>query len=159
MKFRPKNPLAADFFVHRYSPQVLVLLRHPAAVAESCRRMGWVGDGFEDFGYCYGNQLAQAIDACGGPAILYEEFAKDPLNQFRKLLSFLDLPCPNMFETSIREFSENPDEIRSPYEVRRMSLHETDKWKRNLTQTEIDAVRKGYMRSALDYYREDQEWT
>lgn len=36
------NPIGVEFFVDRYFPKIVLILRHPAAVADSFKRMGWL---------------------------------------------------------------------------------------------------------------------
>lgn len=150
------NPLAADFFVHRYSPRVVLILGHPAAVADSFGRMRWLDRTHEEFGYSYGTHLAQAVEAgqkgwCR--IVFFEDLAMDPLNQYANLFSSLGLRLPAKLRSVMAEFCENQNGDGRPYEIRRLSRGEVNKWRKNLSQPQIDAVMKGYFKSPLGYYR------
>jgi Sulfotransferase domain len=155
------NPLAADFFVRRYSPRVVLILRHPAAVADSFERIGWLDRTHEDFGYLYGTHLTQAMEASSRGwcmVVFFEDLAIDPLNQYANLFSSLGLRLPAEFDRVVAEFCENQNYGSAPYEVRRLSRNEVNKWKTNLSQAQIDSVMKGYLRSPLEYYRAESAW-
>jgi hypothetical protein len=155
------NPLAADFLVRRYAARIVLILRHPAAVADSFRRMGWLKDEFEAFGYEYGTHLAQAITASGKSSltkILYEDLAGDPRAQFLQLFAELALRPPAKYETIIHEYCEEAKLATGPYEIRRSSQNEIHKWRHNLSAPQVSAVKNGYLRSALQYYREEGLW-
>lgn len=156
------NPLATDFFVRRYSPRVVLILRHPAAVADSFERMGWLDQPYDEFGYLYGTHLAQAVEASRKAwcmVVFFEDLATDPLNQYPNLFSSLGLRLPTEFERVVAEFCENQNYDARPYEIRRLSQGEVNKWRTNLSQTQIDAVMKGYLRSPLEYYRTETAWS
>lgn len=42
------NPLACDWFITRYRPRVIFLVRHPAAVALSHLKLGWISRPWKD---------------------------------------------------------------------------------------------------------------
>ncbi|MEA3440171.1 MAG: sulfotransferase domain-containing protein, partial [Chloroflexota bacterium] len=137
------NPLAASLYVQRYSPKVVYIVRHPAAVAASFAKMGWISVSFEDFGYMYGAHTAQAIDAVEDGwyvVIEYEDFAHDPLRQFKALFSSIGIQPPDDFDKTISEYSEREFSSEDPYDIRRSSRYEEDKWKKILSQTQIDDV-------------------
>lgn len=146
------NPLAAGLYVQRYSPKVVYIVRHPAAVAASFDKMGWISVSYEDFGYMYGAHTAQAIDAVEDgwyEVIVFEDFALDPLRQFKALFSSIGIQPPDDLDKIISEYSEREFSSEDPYDIRRSSRHEADKWKKILSQTQIDDVLKGCRRSGL----------
>jgi sulfotransferase family protein len=156
------NPLATDFFVRQYSPRVVLILRHPAAVADSFERMGWRDQTFEEFAYHYGTQMAQAIEASKkgwSMVVFYEDLANDPIARYATLFSSLGIRKPAQFEKVLAEFCESQNYQGHPYGIRRSSRIEANKWRTNLTRTQIDAVMKGYFRSSLKYYRAETAWT
>ena len=59
------NPLAIDFFLRTWDLQVIPLLRHPGAVAESYVRMGWHSGDLTEFGRLYGERMARVVEAGG----------------------------------------------------------------------------------------------
>jgi hypothetical protein len=152
------NPLAADFYVRRYRPKVVMILRHPAAIAESYERMGWLDGAFEEIGLLYGTHMAAALAACESASLTivrYEDLALDPRNGFRKMLEALDLRLPEDFESAVVELCEARKAPHDAYEIRRSSRDEAFKWRERISPDEIDAVMRGYLRSPLPYYRDD----
>lgn len=151
------NPLMAAHFHLRYSPRTVLILRHPAAVADSFRRMGWIEGDFETFGFLYGLHLKEAIENTGegwSLVVEYEAFARAPAENFSSLFASLGLREPTDFTGIIETYctrSESPDH---PYDIRRASMHEADKWQRNLSAEQIEAVMRGYLRSGLAHYRQ-----
>lgn len=143
------NPHAAAFFAERYAPMVLLLLRHPAAVAESFERMGWLKEGFEELGYHYGLSMANAARAILHlPHILihYEDLAAAPESKFAELFGFLGVTPPPNFEGVIDLYCRQ-DGSDQPYETRRISAQQMDKWRTRLDRKSVDLVMAGVSRS------------
>jgi hypothetical protein len=152
------NPLAADFFVSQYAPRVVFILRHPAAVADSFSRMGWLGGSFDGFSNNYGAILSQAIEATNRgwhKIVKYEDLARDPMPQYSELFASLELRPPVDYENIIHKYCQNTTKDLDPYNIQRSSLDEIDKWRQNLDQTQIRDVMDGYSRSGLNYYSEE----
>jgi hypothetical protein len=152
------NPLAADFYVRRYRPKVVMILRHPAAIAESYERMGWLDGAFEEIGLLYGTHMAAALVACESTSLTivrYEDLALDPRSRFRALFDSLAVRPPDDFEGVVVELCEAKGSLDDAYEVRRSSREEAFKWRERIRPDEIDAVMRGYLRSSLPYYRDD----
>ena len=72
------NPKATEFYCQRYNPIIILILRHPAAVASSFSRQGWLNSPdtqldtgnpgasiWEKFGYAYGSSLNSALETLG----------------------------------------------------------------------------------------------
>jgi hypothetical protein len=153
------NPLAAGFYVRRYRPKVVIILRHPAAIAESYERMGWLDGAFEELGLLYGTHLATALAACEStsPTIVrYEDLALDPRSGFRDLLETLGFRAPENFENVVVELCEATRVPHHAYEVRRSSREEAVRWRERIRPDQLDAVMRGYLRSPLPYYRDDR---
>jgi hypothetical protein len=151
------NPLATNFLLQRFAPRPIILLRHPAAVAESHARLGLIED-YEGFGQTYGDILARAIaDAQGlNPVVAqYEYFAREPETAFTALFEQLQIRKPDRFEQLIADYCRNAGSRYYPTQVKRLSGNEVDKWKRLLPADEIAAVMRGYARSALPYYLDE----
>ncbi len=154
------NPQATAFFINRYAPDVIVLLRHPAAVAESHERMGHLVDimDFESFGYQYGTMLSQTIEVSNdsNPIIIkYEDFAQQPEFEFRQLFAQLNVRVPSNFDEIIGEYCNTELNTTSPHQIKRVSSVQADKWRGRFSTDKIEAVMRGYFRSQLPYYREE----
>lgn len=155
------NPLAADFFNEHYAPKVIILLRHPAGIVDSYMRMGWLNKNFEEFSYRYGMWMNNVIHACkkGSYTIqLYEDIATKPLEQFKNLFDFMEISVPSAFDKIIEKYCKQKNDKWDPWNTERVSDHEVHKWKYNLDEDIIEAVKKGYLKSDLDYYRNRKDW-
>jgi hypothetical protein len=152
------NPLAADLLVARYAPKTILILRHPAAVADSYERLGWLGGQFEEFGRLYGLHLARAVAAVGTRSSLvvrYEDVARDAKTEFPRLFAWLGIRPPADLPDVLSEFCERESRNPAPYEIRRASPWEADKWRRTMPRAAAEAVMRGYLESSLRDYRED----
>lgn len=155
------NPLAMKFLVVSYSPKVIILLRHPAAVADSFLRMGWLRKGLDEFGQAYGKNLHRAISCCDKEDIYiakYETIAIDPNKGFKDLFRFIEVQVPKSFEALLKDYCYEGDDNENPYSIKRNSSHEVNKWRNNLSEEQISLLRYGYERSGLNYYQENEDW-
>lgn len=149
------NPLAAEFYVERYAPKVLLLLRHPAAIAESFDRLGWLDMDFEQFGYSYGHNMRKTLTAISEvphKVVHYEDLAADPEGQFAELFDFIGVNLPPDYQEIIREFCHQ-GEPATPFGTRRMTSEERDKWKTNLRDENVNSVMLGVSRSGFCDYK------
>jgi len=169
------NPRAAAFYYRHYQPSIFFLVRHPAAVALSFWRTGWLsgadvqmeavlfdGDDWEKFGYAYGtlirNALA-ALDELSAPykIVFYEQLALNPLQEFKKIFQYMQVELPENYEDVIREYCYTDTAVQG-YHTRRLSAKMVSKWKHKLAPAEISKIRHAYLLSGLDFYRSDADW-
>jgi hypothetical protein len=156
------NPRATRFYVERYNPKLILLLRHPAAVADSHERLGFLSSlqEFEDFGFHYGEVLSEAVSCLvqeNSIVVQFENFAEDPKSEFLRLFSWLGFRPPGDFESIIMEFCNNPIDVTFPGQLKRLSSAEKNKWRKRLSPEKIEALMTGFFRSSLQYYR-DEPW-
>jgi hypothetical protein len=152
------NPLAAALFVERYAPKVVLVLRHPAAVADSYHRLGWLHGQFETFGRQYGTHLAHALEASKqgwSLAVRYEDLAHDPAREFPRLFGALGIRPPSDLTSVLRGFCEQQNPNPSPYELHRVSRQEADKWRGTMAPDDAADVMRGYRQAPLGYYRDE----
>ncbi len=156
------NPRATDWYRQHFAPEFLVLMRHPAAVADSVLRAGWWKESeMETFGREYGDAVAFAIGAAGQSVLAvlrYEDFATEPATHFLRLFRQLDVRVPAGFEKLIAAYSHAARPPENPYVVRRDSRAEAGKWKRSLSAATVVAVRRGYLASASSHYAGAENW-
>ena len=92
------NPRAACWYLRTFAPELLLLVRHPAAVADSYLRAGWWPESdMEAFGREYGDAVAFAIESAqrtGATLLQYEDFALDPATHFLWLFRTLAVRVP-----------------------------------------------------------------
>jgi len=144
------NPLAAKLFVDHFRPKIVYILRHPAGVADSFYRMGWLGDNFEQFGYNYGkiqSEATNAIENAKSMIIKFEQLAQHPNEQFIRLYSLLGIKQPENLDKIVNKYSRGEFAGDDPHEIVRDSRSQIYKWRQNLKQDQIDAVMHGYERS------------
>jgi hypothetical protein len=145
------NPLAADIYVKNFSPKIVYIIRHPAGVANSFYRLGWIGSSFEQFGVNYGAIQSQAIDAIekGWHKIIrYEDLANEPGDRFSELFDDLEIRRPIDFKAIISKYSESDEAGDDPYRILRKSRSQVEKWRVELSPSQIEQVMSGYKRTA-----------
>ena len=168
------NPRAAEFFCKRYKPRTIFLLRHPAAVALSFSKIGWLkskdtqmetgnrdANEWEKFGFAYGCIIKEALKVLREDSdfevFCYEEIVKNPEEEFRRMFIFSEMRIPSNFDNIIESYckSEGSDD---PYEVMKISSDMVNKWKYGLTSREISSIKMGYVQSGLEYYSKEEDW-
>jgi hypothetical protein len=128
------NPLALRWMVRRYAPRVVYLVRHPAAVALSFRRLGWTTQRLTDYvapatlrrlgiptapsSFWAEHAAAQAAvtrlglealaEAPAHRVVRYEALCADPVEGFRALYAFAGLRWTAAAEAVIRRHSAAP---------------------------------------------------
>jgi hypothetical protein len=169
------NPRAAELYTKNFHPNVLFLVRHPAAVALSFWERGWLespdvklygfdfnGNEWEKFGYAYGIAMKSALDSikkysCPYKIIAYEELASDPFVEFQKIFEYLQVELPQEYQDIIDEYCYT-DESTQGYKTRRVSSTMIEKWKKKLSPESIIDLHRGYLQSSFDYYISEDEW-
>jgi hypothetical protein len=146
------NPLACRWFMERYKPRVVFLLRHPAAVALSAQKHGWLGPKTEDWanrGAENGDTLRQAWSVVeNNPActtVFFESLCIQPVEEFRRLYEFAGLRWTDSVAERIVEYSRD-------------SKDRIDAWRREASPEAVAAFRRNYSRYDLPWYRNDEDW-
>ena len=155
------NPLAIEFFLRTWDLQVIPLLRHPGAVAESYVRMGWHSGDLTEFGRLYGERMARVVEAVrptGASPILYEDLAADPHDGFLALFDRMGVRAPEDYTRLIQRLCQAEGDPSSPYDIRRTSALEIHKWRDGLGVEAVQALRAGYFDSPLQHYRRPEDW-
>jgi len=180
------NPLAVAWLVESYRPKVIYLIRHPAAVANSFARLGWVGKQFEhrftaetlakgNFKHERFSSSFWAEQGALQAVILqlvldelernsrfivtkYEDLCANPLAAYQKLYAFAELEWDSSFEEQILLHSNAPESDRSDgYNIFRNSRTMIDVWRSELSAEEIDALKEAYLSYDPRYYG-PEEW-
>jgi len=126
------NPRALNFYCERYAPKVLLLFRHPAAIALSFYRLGWLSSSdtqmdtnnthaniWEKFGYAYGLIMHDAV---------------------------------------INKYYYSSKDSADRGEIERTSRNMVFKWRSELTDQQVSGLRTGFLQSKLEYYRDEKDW-
>jgi len=169
------NPRATRLYCEEFNPKILLLLRHPAAVALSFLQRGWLespdvqldtddleGTAWEKFGFSYGQAMREALNvikflATEYKIIFYEELADDPQTGFSKIFEYLDVELPNNYDKVIDEFCFSGTATLG-YQTRRVSKKMITKWKDELTPEIVSQIKKGYLLSGLNFYQSHSDW-
>lgn len=168
------NPKAAHFYCEHYNPRVVLLLRHPAAIALSFYQLGWLESSdvqmqtanphaspWEKFGYAYGTIMHNAIQTLrengDHQIIIYRHLAKDPYNQFKKLFQALELELPPNYDALIGKYGYSSKRT-SRGELDRTSRNIVFRWKEELTDQQIAGLQEGFLQSKMEYFRDPAEW-
>ncbi len=154
--------------VARYGPRVVFLVRHPAAVALSYRRLGWGRLEEAAEWRLHGERQARAqrlvLDGLAGQGehrvVVYEDLCADPREEFRRLFAFAGLTWDAGVERLVEQTTSGAvgDDDRDPYGVHRSSGRMIESWRGRAEPGLIQALREGYASVDVPWYREDADW-
>lgn len=185
MVIKDVNPLAAGWIVDRLHPIVVLLVRHPAAVALSQEARGWDFDAFlEQFlpgrraelvvpvlpaGYWAANAALQAasiatamqqLDAARAAwrLVKYEDLCRDPVAGFRDLYDFTGLEWTPAVDTAVRSHAHDAGAGRDPFATYRDSAAMADAWRTRIEPGALADVRAGWTAHHGPFYDTDADW-
>lgn len=152
------NPLAMRWMIKRFSPKIVILLRHPAGVAASFHRLNWMaslnrfspgdGDIWFRLGDFQGRVLArtqeQIMDYPDVDVVHYEDLCRDPVERFRSLFDLAGLEWSVQTEQAIRRSAMLVRDGASPGALIRDSRTQADRWRKDLTDEQASAVMRGF---------------
>jgi hypothetical protein len=160
------NAPACGWYLERYRPRVVYLVRHPVAVALSFARQGWnrlqCCDDWQGHGHLQGRLLASVVEALRGydrvRFIQYEELCRRPVLGFRALYEFGDLTWDAKAEQLVHEMTTGGDPAE-PWIVARDSAAKADQWRSSCTQGDADCLRAAFRTYDLPWYTDDADWS
>lgn len=146
------NPRAVAWYLKRYRPRLIFLVRHPVAVALSHVKQGWMPDepaAWADNGEWQGMNLRAAWNVVEDyperAVVSYEDLCLDPLGHFRRLFDFAGLAWDDSSRDLIACYSADND--------RRIEA-----WRDAVSTENARAQREQYRAYDLPWYREDAVW-
>ena len=158
------NPRACGWHVQHYAPRVVLLVRHPAAVALSWQRKGWLGGDPGSWamnGEHQGRALREALDVLlAYPAhrvACFEDLCADPVTAFKSLFEFASLTWEVGAEQFIAERSCG-DDGRNPWNTSRNSREMIDGWRTQALQANVTALGESFRAFGLPWYRDESDW-
>jgi hypothetical protein len=158
------NPFACEWLVAEFGPRVILLVRHPAAIAESYRRQGWVrddGDSWHRLGDRFGRALGAALTSLQGHGdyrvAAYEALCADPLGGFPLLFQFAGLPWSERDADFVRRSARVSPES-SGEGLQRRSRELIDGWRSQLPAALLAELERGYRAHDLPWYRSAADW-
>ncbi len=180
------NPFAADWLVESFRPRCLVLVRHPAAVADSFARLDWSGRqdlsearryleaiGLEppridaaDFWAVQGLIQGAALTALARlaetrPAVRvarYETLCANPEAVFRELAEWAGLEWTATLEERLRTGSRTVDAGNDAYGTRRDSRRMPAAWRARVAPEDAARLRRVFGAFGLPWYATDDDW-
>jgi hypothetical protein len=158
------NPLACEWLVRRYRPRVILLVRHPAAVALSYRKMDWLKGraiSWQAHAVRQARALRAALDSLRDypehRVLLYEELCAAPVEHFRRLFDFAGLTWEAQVEKRAQARSAGGD-LDDPWGTSRDSLSMIRLWREQIGDEDLWQVREGFGAFDLPWYRSDKDW-
>ncbi len=158
------NPLAAGYFIRRFKPRVIFLVRHPAAVALSFMRPGWwtvEKNTWRGMGEWQSQTLRAAYDALEGYGAarygLYEALCLDPIAHFRGVFAFAGLRWQGPTEAYLQQATTGGNR-HDAYSTARHSQRMAYAWKAKMSAGALAALREGFGVCDLPWYRSDADW-
>jgi len=177
------NPLALAYWQTAFAADVIVLVRHPAAVAFSLQTMRWSRDTFGHWfpvsrqaelrstilhtrGTCWAELGASQAIIHGAilecmemnehiKLIRYEDICTNPLHCFQDLFAFAKFEWNERIESFIQgQTTGHENKSQSDYSTRRNSASMPDAWRGQLAEDEIEEVRLGYLGAGGSLYSE-----
>jgi hypothetical protein len=160
------NPMACEWLVERYQARVILLVRHPAAVALSYANLGWLHRPIpRKFGEFQGAAQRAALDGLMAHPehafVTYEDLCADPTGVFRSLHGFAEMTWDSKTESYIRGRSSGQDPAGrcNPYGTLRDSRSMIRAWVGQLSTEELENLRAGYSSFDLPWYRAAEDWS
>jgi len=157
------KPFACAWLLHAYRPRLIYLVRHPAAVALSNMRLGFIGgtEAWRHAGEHQGRAHRYVLDCLKNwqdyRIVQYEVLCADPLSTFRELFDFAELDWSEATETNILENSADGD--RSvPYSVARNSREMINAWRAEITVDALTELRLAFQAHNLPWYTSPGDW-
>ncbi|MEP7358075.1 MAG: hypothetical protein ABI847_12595 [Anaerolineales bacterium] len=158
------NPHLCGWLGAEYRPHVILLLRHPAAIAMSYRRLGWWSarpEQWEAMGRKFGAALLAAQHSLPGLAhtrvVQYEALCVEPQAQFDSLLEFAELDATDELHSLVRQRTNTSDDP-NPASLVKISAQHIDSWRREISAEELARLRAGYCHYPLPWYQAPDDW-
>jgi len=158
------NPFACDWYLRRYHPRLVLLLRHPAAVTWSSYKMGWLGATPAEWagqGEFQGAALRAVHETLAGyqdyTVVHYETLCREPVAGFQSLCNFAGLTWDEGIQAFIAETTTSTSQP-DPRHLRRDSRRMADSWRDQVAPDLLDALRASYRQFDLPWYCQDADW-
>ncbi|HUR21471.1 MAG TPA: sulfotransferase [Vicinamibacterales bacterium] len=158
------NPLACGWHIERYAPRIVLLVRHPAAVALSWQRKGWLTPDEQSWatnGELQGRALRAALEALAPyeaqRVVVYEDLCADPIGSFTSLYAFAGLTWEGRAHRFISERMHRTDEGNT-WNTSRNSQEMIHSWRRHVVPAHVRALREAFGEFNLPWYRKDRDW-
>ena len=182
------NPLGLEYFVSEFGPRVIYVIRHPAAVALSFRRMVWSAKGllktlfdghqpamdrlmegcdrsglfFVEHGIVQAAMQRSAMAALQDyedhRVVRYEDLCLRPLELFRELYDFAGLTWNKKASGLIIEKSTRDKNTNGAHTTSRNSSRMATSWRDRIEQSELALLKAAYEAQDPPHYRSASWW-
>ncbi len=170
------NPLALEYWVKAYSPLIIFIIRHPAAIAASYTELGWQENSdvrdtpsegcqssYEIFGRRVGEVYQQAFEVLDKYSshlvVKYEDLVDNEFAELSKIALFCGLSLPkSLFIPVPTDRKPAVSAKQSPFSLNRRSSDQSNKWLKLLTSSQIDDIQKGYRHYSNLVYSANSDW-
>jgi hypothetical protein len=146
------NPRACRWFIDRYHPRIVYLLRHPAAVSSSAQRVGWLGSTQAEWAERGHFDARTTLATCKlledypeSRTVFYEALCENPIEEFKQLYEFSGFLWTEWEERRTQEFSTR-------------ARARISAWRQEAAPQLVAALRNAYFQYPLPWYRTDEDW-
>lgn len=159
------EPAALEWLLARRRFRTVFLVRHPAAVAQSGRALGWWGaaDAADEpawwraQGDWQGRSIAPCLERLEGRedarVVRYEDLCEAPEPSFRALYAFCGLPwSDDVARTLARETTAEGPYQAGGYDLARDSRGMVDRWREAVAPEQLAALAEGWLAHGLGLY-------
>ncbi len=150
--------------IRKFQPRIILLVRHPAAVLQSWRRLKWAGSTqteAEALAHDQARLLRQTLDTLADYpqhcVVRYEDLCLDPVTQFRRLYDFAGFTWHEQVEALIQEHLQGGDRADT-YGTFRKTAEMVDAWRGGLSQEELQSLRDVYHQYDLPWFSQASDW-
>ncbi len=175
------NPLWLSWLVARHDPIVVHLVRHPAGVAASWDRLGWLrtapwpagigGDVLDEslahaglgddpwarHGLWQAALHRSVVQAGAEVTVRYEDVARDPMEALPPLLAALGLPWDDQLRARVEQYATDRF-LPSPFDIHRDASVVAERWRTTLAPDQLAALRRGWELIDQQWF-DDADWT
>ena len=170
------NPLALEYWIKAYSPLIIFILRHPAAIAASYTELGWQENSdvrdtpsedclssYEIFGRRVGEVYQQAFEVLekypSHLVVKYEDLVDNEFTELSRISLFSGLNLPkSLFIPELADRHPAASAKQSPFSLNRRSSDQSIKWRRLLTSSQVDDIQRGYRHYSNFVYSTSSDW-
>lgn len=173
------NPLALEYWIEQFSPLIVFIVRHPAAIAASYVELGWLENddvrdtpctsglsSFQVFGRRVGEVFNYSLSILENYpkhlVVRYEDLVDNESFELSRIssfagLSFSQLDCLNCFDSNVN-VNDLPTSRHHPFSLNRRANDQTSKWRRALPPEQVAEIKKGYLYYTTPYYQSSLDW-
>lgn len=156
------NPLAVNWYVERFRPNLIHLIRHPAAVALSFQKHGWIADtpsAWAENGAFQAQVLANALPTVEkhGHLVRYEDICEQPLACFEELFRIANLRWDAWSRDYVNSRTQGK-RTDDKWATTRNTKNMAHAWRSHVNPTHVATLRAAFAEVDLPFYQTDEEW-